>query len=81
MLQPYNRSTYFSELQNQKKQEQELVKLLKERLPNSDVGEALFNLLVLRREVVKESLAKEGSGAKEQGEARALKELIELFKH
>jgi hypothetical protein len=35
---------------------------------------------VLRREAVKETLAKEGSGAKEQGEARALKELIELFK-
>jgi len=54
-------------------------KLLRDRLPSSDVGEALFNLLVIKRELAKEALTKEG-GEKEKGMAAALKDLIELFK-
>ena len=79
MEQLYRPSSYFSKQQTLRKQEQELEKLLKDRLPNSDIGAALFELLAVKREMVRDLLCKEG-GEKEKGAAGALKELIDLFK-
>ena len=78
MEQLYRQSSYFSMRQNQRVREQQLEKLLRERLPSSDLGEALFELLAIRRESAKESLTKEG-GDRERGKAIALKELLDLF--
>lgn len=78
MEQLSKQSNYFSMRQDLKEREQKLAKLLQERLPNSEIGTALFDLLVVRRELVKEALTKEG-GDKEKGAAAALKDLLELL--
>jgi hypothetical protein len=56
-----------------------LEKLLRDRLPNSEIGAALFDLLAVKREMARDFLCKEG-GEREKGAAAALKELIDLFK-
>lgn len=57
----------------------ELEKLLRDRLPNNELAAPLFDLLVIKRELAKETLTKEG-GDREKGAADALKDLIDLFK-
>ena len=74
-----NRNSYFTMRDNLKDRETDLAKKLKKRLASSDVGNDLFEYLVVRRELGKESLCKEFDEFV-QGRMKELSVLIELFR-
>jgi hypothetical protein len=53
--------------------------LLQERLPGSSIADPLFELLVIRRELAKEQLAK-NEVSDLRGNIKELSDLINLFK-
>ena len=74
-----NKNSYFTMRDNLKDRETELVKKLKKRLTSSDVANDLFEYLVVRRELGKESLCKDFDEFV-QGRMKELSVLIELFR-
>ena len=78
MEQLYSRQNYFSMRQNLKLREQELEQGLRVALLRSDVRESLFEYLVVKREALKEALAKAGASDTREG-IKELQKLIDLF--